>query len=60
MACDDFSGFCGGDVTDSFSVLAPADSSEIPRPLLEPGRLGLEASRPADLMAASSSFLDGS
>jgi hypothetical protein len=32
----------------------------MPRPLLEPGRLGLEANSPADLIAASSSFLLGS
>ncbi len=28
-------------------------------PLLEPGRLGLDASKPADLIAASSSLLEG-
>ena len=41
-------------------VFAEAGSAVIPRPLLELGRLGLEANSPADRIAASSSFLLGS
>lgn len=40
-------------------VLALLFSTDMPRPLLELGRLELEAKRPADLIAASSSFLLG-
>lgn len=58
---EDFKGFggilaeVGGVSTDPLLF-----STEMPRPFLDAGRLGLEASRPADLIAASSSFLLGS
>ena len=60
----DFEGFAGLagalDGVDGLLVLPLLVMSLIPRPLLEPGRLGEEANRPADLIAASSSFLLGS